>query len=50
MGGNTDKIMRLLKTNTTKDYNRPARANNVFRRGKEPRRLKIKKNQNRETT
>ena len=43
-------LMRLLKTNATEDYNGPTRANNVFRRGKKTRRLKIKKNQNRETT
>ena len=43
MGGVKDKIMSLLKTNTTKDYNKPTRVNNVFGGGKKPRKLKIKK-------
>ena len=42
VGGATDKFMSLFKKIRTKDYSKPKRANNVYSRGKKPRKLKIK--------
>ena len=37
------KIMGLFKTNTTKDYNKTTRVNNVYGGGKKLEKSKIKK-------
>ena len=36
-----DEIMSLFKTNTTKDYAKPAQVKNVYGGGKKPQKLKI---------
>ena len=40
VGGVIDKTMRIFKTNTNKDYSKPKRVNNVYGRGKKPRKPK----------
>ena len=42
MGDIKDKIMSLLKTNTTKDYSKSTRVNNVHGGGNKPRKLEVK--------
>ena len=44
MSGNVkDKIISLFKTNTTKDYNKPALEKNVYGGGQKSRKPKAKK-------
>ena len=43
MGGVKSKIMSFFKTNTTKNYSKATRANNVDGGQKKPRKSKIKK-------
>ena len=45
VGGVKDKIMVFLKTNTTEDYNKPKRVNNVYGGEKKTRKPKAKQKQ-----